>query len=271
MADEHENQPGRRTTERRWLIVQKVQQRHEISVTELSQSFDVSKVAIRRDLEYLEQAGLLRRVHGGAQANSSAGQSSIFEARLLQNREIKQALGRAAVGLIRPGEVVFLDSGTTVLEIARQLPKIVEAGGTLTVLTRSLMIAAELRTQRRIRLIVIGGVYAHDFDDFVGSQVEKAIQEIHADILFMGTDGVSREYGLTTDNVLEAGLYRTLAGCAERVVVITDSSKIGVDKVQTTLPFNNVHTFVTDDGAPADFITSLREQRCEVITVARPK
>jgi DeoR/GlpR family transcriptional regulator of sugar metabolism len=269
MSEEQGVQPARRTNERRWTIVQEVQKRQQVTVVELSQRLDVSKVAIRRDLEYLEQAGLLRRVHGGAQAIAASGQLSIFEARLLQNTRLKQTLGRAALDLIRPGQVIFLDSGTTVLEIARQLPKIVEAGGTLTVLTRSLMIAAELRTQRRIRLIVIGGVYLPDFDDFVGSQVEQALQEIHADTLFLGTDGVSLEHGLTTDNVLEAGLYRSLAGCAEQVVVVTDSSKIGTDKVQATLTFDKVHTFVTDDGAPPDFVASLRERGCEVILVVQ--
>lgn len=271
MPEESKNQPARPTTERRWRIAQEVEQRQQVSVAELSRRFDVSKVAIRRDLEYLEQAGLLRRVHGGAQASAASGQLSIFEARLLQNTGLKQALGRAALDLIRPGQVIFLDSGTTVLEIARQLPRILEAGGSLTVLTRSLMIASELRTQRRIRLIVIGGVYLPDFDDFVGSQVEQALPDIHADTLFLGTDGVSLDYGLTTDNVLEAGLYRSLAGCAQRVVVVSDSSKIGVAKVQATLTFDEVHTFVTDDGAPPDFVSSLRERGCEVIVVPSSK
>jgi DeoR family fructose operon transcriptional repressor len=111
----------------------------------------------------------------------------------------------------------------------------------------------------------------HDFDDFVGSQVEQVLQEIHADTLFMGTDGVSIERGLTTDNVLEASLYRAMARCAERVVVVTDSSKIGLDKVQTTLAFDDIQTFVTDSDAPANFISRLREWGCEVIVVPRPR
>jgi DeoR/GlpR family transcriptional regulator of sugar metabolism len=257
--------------ERRWAIVQEVQRHQQLSVAELSERFGVSQVAIRRDLDYLAEAGLLRRVHGRAEAIASSSQLSVFEARLLQNTEIKQALAQAAVGLIRPGDVIFLDSGTTILEVARQLPKLLSGGGTLTVLTRSLTTAAELRSYRRIRLIVVGGVYVHDFDDFVGSQVEQALLEIHADTLFIGTDGVSIERGLTTDNVLEAGLYRAMARCVDRVVVITDSSKIGIDKVQSTLAFSDVHTFVTDSGAPTDFITALRERGCEVIVVAQPK
>jgi len=264
-------QGARRTNERRWAIVQAVHNQQHMSVVDLSRRFGVSEVAIRRDLEHLDQAGLLRRVHGGAEAIASPGQLSVFEARLLKNTQVKQALGQAAAELIRPGAVVFLDSGTTVLEVARCLTAQAGAGGALTVLTRSLSIASQLRTQRRIRLIVVGGVYLHDFDDFVGSQVEQALQEIHADILFIGTDGVSIERGLTTDNVLEAGLYRAMARCAERVIVVTDSSKIGVDKVQTTLALGDIHTFVTDNGAPDTFVDALRERGCQVLVVTQPE
>ena len=73
------------------------------------------------------------------------------------------------------------------------------------------------------------------------------------------------------DNVLEAGLYRAMARCAKRIVVVTDSGKIGLDKVQTTLAFSDIHIFVTDSGAPANFVAALREHGCEVIVVARPK
>ncbi len=293
---------GRRTNELRWSILQEVQRRGRVGVGELSHQLGVSEVSIRRHLEQLELSGLLRRTHGGAEAAPPSGQLSVFEARLLQNTELKQALGEAAARLVRPGDTVFLDSGTTVLAVARQLPGLLsEIGGGLTVLTRSLAIAAELRSQRRIRLIVVGGVYSHDFDDFIGPQVRRTLQEIHANILFIGTDGVSverssahpaaapaggppagrptdslggmvtRPAGLTTDNVLEASLYQDMARCAERVVVVTDSGKIGVTKIQTTLAFDAIQTFITDSAAPPEFTARLREQGCEVIIVPRPE
>jgi len=272
MPEDQAGRPTRRANERRWAILQEVQQRGRIGVTDLSRRLGVSEVAIRRHLEQLEQAGLLRRVHGGAQSVTPAGQPSVFEARLLQNATVKQALGSAAAALIGPGDAVFLDSGTTVLEIARQLPRLVADGAaTLTVLTRSLAIAFELRAQRRIRLILVGGVYVHDFDDFVGPQVKQTLQEVHANILFIGSDGVSRERGLTTDNVLEASLYQDMARCAERIVVVTDSSKIGTTQVQTTLSFSDIHTFITDSAAPPEFLAMLRERGCEVVVVPRPE
>ena len=116
-----------------------------------------------------------------------------------------------------------------------------------------------------MRLIVLGGIYIHDFDDIVGPQVESALEGLHVTTLFVGADGVSPERGLTTDNVLEAGLYRQMARIAERVVAVTDSAKIGLDKLQTILPFENLHTFITDTGAPAGFVQMLKEKGVSVL------
>ena len=110
----------------------------------------------------------------------------------------------------------------------------------------------------------------HEFDDFVGAQVEDALQGMHVHTLFIGTDGVIAERGLTTDNVLEAGLYRSMATCADRVVVVTDSSKIGINKLQAILAFDDIHAFITDSAAPPEFVKFLRERGIEVILVPQP-
>lgn len=257
----------RNTLDRRLAISEEVQRTQRVNVADLSRHYGVSEVSIRRDLDYLEQNGLLQRVHGGAQARSLGRQSPLFEARQMQNMERKRAIGQAAAALIEPNDVVMLDSGTTVLEVARHIPRAYLDGSGLTVVTRSLMIATELHQRHQTRLIVLGGVYAHEFDDFVGTQVETALQELHVHTLFMGTDGVIAERGITTDNVMEAGLYRSMVKCADRVVLITDSSKIGVDKLQTILTFNEINVFITDTGAPDEFVRFLRDRDIEVILV----
>lgn len=259
-----------RVVNRRWSIVEEVQREYRTTVAELSQHFDVSQATIRRDLAYLEQMGLLQRFHGGAQALSTTQQTFLFGARLLQNREVKCAIGRIAAGLIHPGDVAFMDSGTTVLEIARNMPSSLLDGGGLTAITRSLVIASEFRSHPQTRLVVLGGVYAHEFDTLVGSQTEHALQDIRADILFIGTDGVTVERGLTTDNMLEAGLYPIMARCADRVVLVADSSKIGVNQVQSVLSLDQIHVFITDTGAPDAFVQALQERGIEVMLVRRP-
>jgi DeoR/GlpR family transcriptional regulator of sugar metabolism len=261
---------ARPTEDRRGLILQEVLRSQFVTVAALARQFGLSEVSIRRNLEQLQSVGLVKRVHGGAQAISRPGQPSVYDARLLQHLAEKRAIGRAAAELIRPGDTVFLDSGTTVLEVARAIPEALLERGGLTVVTRSLVIAGELRCFRQVRLIVLGGIYVHDFDDFVGSQVEGALQELHVNILFIGTDGVSPERGLTTDNVLEAGLFRQMAHAAERVVVATDASKIGAGKLQTILPFEEIHAFVTDAAAPAAFVQMLRDKGITVILASQP-
>lgn len=255
----------RRGDDRRGQVLQEVLRSQYATVSALAQQFGVTEVSIRRILEQLEEAGLVKRVHGGVQAVTRPGQPSLFDARRLENVAVKRAIGEAAATLIKPGDAILLDSGTTVLEVARAIPRSLLEGGGLTVVTRSLVIAAELRRFRQLRLILLGGIYVHDFDDFVGPQTEHALQGLHVNILFMGTDGVSPERGLTTDNVAEAGLFRLMTRIADRVVVVTDASKIGRDRLQTILPFEEIHTFVTDSSAPPDFVRMLQDRGVTVI------
>jgi DeoR family transcriptional regulator of aga operon len=252
---------------RRWAILKALQSNGYMSVADISQQFKISEVSIRRDLAHLEEIGLVDRDHGGAQAVLRRGQTPPFDARLMQNVDCKRVIGQVAASLIQPGDSIMLDAGTTVFEVARNLPASLIEDGNLTVVTRSMTIGANLRTHRKLRLILLGGVYIHDFDTFVGPQVEHALQSLHVNILFIGIDGISIQRGLTTDNVLELSLYPAMTRCADRVVVLSDSSKIGVNKLQTILRLDQFHTFITDDGAPQEFVSALHERGIEVIVV----
>jgi len=252
--------------ERRAAIALEVQQRGHATVAELGRRFALSEVTIRHDLDCLARAGLVRRSRGGAEAVSRARQVASFDMRQLQNLEEKRAIAKAAVELIKSGDIIFLDAGTTVLEVARALPPKLLDGG-LTVVTRSAVIAYELRRWPRTRLVVLGGVYVHDFDDFVGEQVEMALRGMRVNTLFIGTDGLSLERGVTTDNVLESSLYRLMARCADQVVVVSDSSKIGRDQFQSILALDEIQALITDDNAPPEFIEALRARGLRVVVV----
>ncbi|MGQ9682425.1 MAG: DeoR/GlpR family DNA-binding transcription regulator, partial [Anaerolineae bacterium] len=165
---------ARGTAERRWSILEQVRRDGQATVTDLSRSFGVSEVSIRRDLERLEEMGYLRRVHGGAQALSAPEPGSIFDARRQQNVAVKQALGRAGAGLIQPGQTILIDAGTTMLELARAIPRPLLQEGGLTIITRSLLIASELRLHHRTRLLILGGIYQHDYDSCIGAGLEQA-------------------------------------------------------------------------------------------------
>lgn len=256
--------------ERQSAIVREVERRHRVNVSELGQQFGVSEVLIRRDLERLHSLGLVRRVHGGAEALPRPSHPTAFNLRLHRNSSVKRALGVAAAELLGSGRSVFLDSGTTVLEVARHIPRVLPQGSALTVATRSLMVASELGTERNIRLYVLGGMYQPDFDTFIGSQAESALQGLHVDILFMGADGITPERGVSTDLVQEADMYHTMVRCAERVVVVADSTKVGVNTLQAVLPCSDVDVLVTDSRAPAHLLAAFRAAGVEVLEVLHP-
>lgn len=248
-------------------MVREVERHRWVSVGTLSERFGLSDVSVRRHLEYLDRHGLVRRLRGGAQAIGQRGQSSVFQARMLRNVDVKRALGQAVVRLFEPGDRLLLDVGTTVLEVARATPSMLDQGQDLSVVTRSLTIASELAQHRAIRLIVLGGMYMPEFDSFVGTQIEQALDDLHVHKLVIGADGLIPDRGLTSDNVREAGLFQIMARTAERVIVVADSSKIGVNQLQTVLPFEAIHVLVTDAGAPSLFVQALRQRGIDVVTV----
>ncbi len=252
---------------RRQAIYEHLQHDRLVRVADLSEEFKVSEVSIRADLEYLERRGLARRTHGGAEAAVGLDSHTPFEARRLQNVPAKQAIAQAAAALIEPHQVIFLDSGTTVLEIARRIPESLLNSGGLTIVTRSLSVAESLQVQRGVRLILLGGIYTHDYDTFIGPEVTYALQNIHADLLFAGTDGITLDFGVTTDNVLEKEIHQLMVTRADRVIVASDSTKIGVKNVQGVFPVEAMQTFITDADAPQDFLEALRRRGINVISV----
>jgi len=251
--------------ERRWLIVEAIERNRRMTVQALTSYFGLSEVSIRRDLDYLARNGLIQRVHGGAEAAARSASSGVFEARALRNVAVKAAIAGEAVKLLRPGDRVLLDSGTTALAVARALPPELKDGGDLTVMTRSLAIASLLREARGIRLLVLGGLYANAFDTFIGPQVQRLLEDVHVDRLIIGADGVHSEAGLTTDNLLETDLFRTMAKRSEQVIVVADSSKVGTNRLQTILTFAEIDVFVTDAGLPDDVRERLREHDVDVV------
>jgi DeoR/GlpR family transcriptional regulator of sugar metabolism len=255
---------------RRWAILASLEQERKLTVRELSERFGLSEVSVRRDLDYLARHGLAERVRGGIRAASRSSGRGMVEARLLRHSQAKRAIAAEVARRIGPGESVLLDSGTTVLEVARALPASLREGGDLTVVTRSLFVASEVRSARKIRLIVLGGLYVSDLDSFVGIQVERALEGIHVGKLVLGADGVELERGLTTSNLSEVGLFRLMAQVADQVIVVADSSKFQAHHVQSILPLDSVDVLVTDDSAPPTAIGALRAHGVCVVVAEVP-
>jgi DeoR/GlpR family transcriptional regulator of sugar metabolism len=253
---------------RRHAILEELTLRQAIRVTELSRSFGVSEVSVRRDLTHLERQGLLRRIHGGAVPvpNPAVPPMRQGPGEVVHAAE-KARIGRAAAALVRPGDRLLLDSGTTVLEVARHLPTDLRETGNLTVITGSLPVVRELGPCKGIHLILLGGVYLPQFEVVVGPQTVAQLKALHADKLFLGADGLTLAKGVTTANVLEAEVDRAAIDAASQVIVVADSSKIGLIGLTTIMLLSEVRQLFTDAAAPAEFVDALRRGGADVILV----
>jgi DeoR family transcriptional regulator of aga operon len=250
---------------RRAYIVEQVQQGKLVKVGDLSDYFGVSTVSIRRDLDRLEEHGYLKRIHGGAVPNPDAGLGESYAAKMRRNLDEKQRIGHAAARMIGQGDSLILDSGTTTLQVARHIDGDLLTSGLLTVITHSLAIVRELGSWRGVQLIILGGVYRPDYELTVGPQTVADLKGLHADKLIIGTDGLTLAGGATANNMLEAEVYRAMSEAADQVIVVADSSKIGVTGVTTIIPVDRIGTLVTDTDASPAIVNNLRERGTKVV------
>jgi DeoR/GlpR family transcriptional regulator of sugar metabolism len=255
----------RQTTEnRRLLILEELANRRRVSVTDLSDQLGVSAVSIRHDLSKLESRGLLRRVRGGAVSVPQTILEWSFNEKLHMHREQKERIGKAAASLVRNGDVIIMDSGTTVIHVARHFPRDILTSGHVTVITSSLPIARELGPWAGVQLIILGGLYLPIQEVVVGPQALASLEGLNADKMFLGAGGLSLEIGATTATVLDAEVDRASASAAEQVIAVVDSSKIGRKGLATVVPVRDIDILITDEGAPAEFVSAAESLGVEV-------
>jgi DeoR family transcriptional regulator, aga operon transcriptional repressor len=177
----------------------------------------------------------------------------------------KVRIGRAAADRIQPNEVVILDSGTTTVEIARQLKT--RGLQSVTVITNALNIASELMDAIGISVIVVGGILRPVSGSFVGPQAEAMLKELHADRLFLAVDGFDLEIGASTPDILEAQLNNLMMHVSKEINVVADFSKLGRRSISRIGSLDRVHRLITDSRAADDFTAALRKRDIQV-TVA---
>lgn len=249
------------TPERQKQILSLLTRQGRLSVTEIVNQFSISEATARRDLESLASQGKAQRVHGGVVAVEQAPPELPILERESEQQEEKTRIGRAAASLISEKETVFLGSGTTVLEVARNLRQ----HKNLTVITNSLPVLNVLAGIQEITVISLGGMLRESELSFIGHITEQALAEIRVDKVIMGTRGVSLEHGLTNDYLQETLTDRAIIKSGREVIIVADHSK--VNRVSTVLlaPWNNVHRFVTDSKVDKKFVQALKRQGIQVV------
>ena len=248
--------------ERRLRIQGIVTQNKRILVKEISKEFDISEVTIRKDLEVLEKRGILSRVHGGAILN----QSSVHDIALTEKEHIypkeKQLIGEKAAQLIKEGDIVLLDSGSTTTQIARNI----RFKKDIKVVTNAVNIASELAGSE-VEVILTGGFLREKSFSLVGPIAEDTLQHINADKLFLGVDGIHFEFGLTTPNLMEARVNQLMIKKSIEVILVSDSSKFGKRSMSFIADIGSVQQVITDKGIQGDDLRKLEELNVEVFLV----
>lgn len=241
---------------RQETLLQRLATAERMTVAEICAYLGASPATVRRDLESLEQQGLVIRTHGGATLRQ---QSTLLKPpymeRLQRNNSEKLAIARVALELIRDHETIFVSSGTTTYHLARLLA---ESEREVTVVTNAVDLAVELSHGRRLRTIVLGGEVGDSYGvsgEWAGTMLTGLPQ---ADQAFVGADGITLEDGITTYRPLDAEIHKQLAQRARRTIVLADQTKFGVVRFCQMFGIQDLSQIITDDALPAEVAAQYR-------------
>jgi DeoR family transcriptional regulator of aga operon len=249
--------------ERRQHIMSLIRNRGRVLVGDLSRDLEISKITIRKDLDFLESKGLIQRTHGGAlPLQAGALFDPTLEEKQKQHLEEKHRIAVAAASMIEEGQCVMLDSGTTTGAIAQQLKRF----SRLTVITNAVNIAVDL-TSTDLDVILIGGTLRKNSVSLVGPLAEDVLEDMHADILFLGVDGFDPDFGITTPNLLESRVNRAMVKAARKVVAVCDSTKFSRRSLSRIAPPSGINFVITDKNLPSGIEQTLRSHNIKVVLV----
>jgi DeoR/GlpR family transcriptional regulator of sugar metabolism len=229
-----------------------------VSIAELGKEFDVSEMTIRRDLDELERQGLIQRTYGGAVSTEPAFFEMSFQAKASQCEEQKRRIGMAAASLVKAGQTIIIDSGTTTDQIIRHIKDT-----QITVITNALNIVSEAMKNPDIEVMLAGGQLRKGLNYTLGPQTSDFIRTIRADIFFLAVEGADVRGGFTVPDLYNADNKRTMVNAAQRVIVVADHSKLGRVSTNSIIPLDQASLLITDTEADPGIV----EELCEHIEV----
>lgn len=236
-----------------------VNNKKRVAVTELAEDLDVSEVTIRKDLSTLERMGLLRREHGYAAMTSSDDIGN----HLSFNYEVKRKIALHAAESVHNGETVMIESGSCCTLLAEELAA---NRRDVTIITNSAFIAAFVRKEANAHVILLGGEYQNESQVMVGPMVKKCVQDFYVDKIFVGTDGFNKN-GFMGNNLMRAEAIRSMAENAKRIIVLTESSKFTQTGVVSLFPLDNIDAVYTDEDVPPEAMQLLHAKNVHIHTV----
>ena len=240
-------------------IVRILELRERVTVSELADRLAVSEVTVRKDLALLEEAGQFVRTRGGARVAQDRTLVLPIEARLSSLPLVKERIGRAAADLVREGDTVFIDSGSTCLAVARAV-----AAMTLRVVTNSLDVANALSRSSGVSIHLTGGSFRRDARSFIGPVAAETARRFHYDRAFLGASGVSLDGAFSSQNAIESDVKRAAVEQAHRAIVVTDATKVGRAAFSIFARADDVHTVIVDDDRTGSSALDELERRTRI-------
>ena len=228
-------------------------------VGELAESFGVSEMTVRRDLDELAREGQIERVRGGAVC---VGAEPPFDQTVIERYDAKDRIGAAAAALVSPGQTVMLDIGTTTLQVARHLH-----GRAITVVTSSLAVYDELKSDEAIELILPGGVVRRNYHSLIGMLTEQSLRQLKADMLFLGTSAVDDRLDVWDTTMVEVPIKRAMIDAAASVTLVADAAKFSMGGLVRVCDASRLDRVVTD-AAPPEPVQRAAESAGLEITIA---
>ncbi|MGB7547508.1 MAG: DeoR/GlpR family DNA-binding transcription regulator [Terracidiphilus sp.] len=254
---------GMMAEERRTQILQTVRSAGRVRVNELASRFSTSAVTIRNDLNELHQRGLVLRSHGGAVLPDTILRESPVHERLKAHSDEKRRIGAMAASLIHDGETIILDSGTTTLEIARQIKK--KQG--LQIITNGVNIAAELLDARDAQVFIVGGTVRGESASISGRFTEEMFDQFSADKLFLSGAGCDLDFGVSGANLEETMVNRAMLRISREIILVADASKFSKRSMARIALFSEIDTVISDTSLDEEIQQKLRAQGCNLILV----
>ena len=225
--------------------------------------FNISEVSVRNDFAHLEKKGLLIRTRGGAISKQPSNFDLNLNQRLKHNYKQKQKIGKRAVDFIKNGNAIIMDSGSTAIEVARNLDR----KKNLRLITNSLPIAEIVADNPEIEVIIAGGTLRPEMRSLVGSMSEKTILNYYCDVAILGADSIDSELGLYTQLESEASLTQTMIKISKKTIVVTDSSKFGKKSFVKIANIPEIDVIITDENISPVDIQKIQMQDVELVIV----
>ncbi len=247
--------------ERQARLLSYIQAHQRISVPQVVEAFAISVATARRDLDALAERGHVQRVHGGAVALQQAPPEPPVVQRADEQAAEKRRIGQVAAALVQDGETLFLGTGSTVLEVARNLRQ----RANLTVITNSIPVVNMLAGAPGVTLVCLGGELRKSEMSLIGHIAEQALAELRTSRVILGIRAIDLEHGLTNEFIQESTIDRAILKIGPEVMVVADHTKLGRVSTALVAPVTGMHTLVTDHAAPDIFVQSLRAQGVRVV------